>query len=82
MQPGWCYNEPVNVPSATPGKAGYLITCVDRQTGDNTFEHFAWVLDGDNLAAGPVATVRIPTRLRPQVHGWWVPQAQLDAAAA
>ena len=82
MAPGWCYNEPVHVPSATSGKAGYLITCVDHQTGDNTFEHFAWVLDGDNLAAGPVATVRIPARLRPQVHGWWVPQAQLDAAAA
>lgn len=81
LPPGWCYNEPVHVPSATPGHEGYLVFIVDNQTGENDFEHFAWVVDGGNIAAGPLATVRIPARLRPQVHGWWVPQAQLDAAA-
>lgn len=78
MQPGWCYNEPLHVPSAE--HEGWLITFVDHQTGENTFEHFAWVLEAGAIAKGPVASIRIPTRLRPQVHGWWVPQAQLDAA--
>ncbi len=81
LPPGWCYNEPVHIPSVTPGHDGYLVVIVDHQTGENDFEHFAWVVDGGNIAAGPLATVRIPARLRPQVHGWWVPQAQLDAAA-
>lgn len=79
MQPGWCYNEPLHVPSAE--HEGWLITFVDHQTGENTFEHFAWILEAGAIGKGPVASIRIPTRLRPQVHGWWVPQAQLDAAA-
>lgn len=78
MQPGWCYNEPLHVPSVS--HEGWLITFVDHQTGENTFEHFAWVLEAGAIAQGPVASIRIPTRLRPQVHGWWVSQAQLDAA--
>lgn len=78
MQPGWCYNEPVHVPS--PDHDGWLITFVDHQTGENEFLHFAWILEAGAIGKGPVASVRIPTRLRPQVHGWWVPQAQLDAA--
>lgn len=73
------YNEPVHVPAAGPDHDGWLIMVVDRQTGDNRFVHEAWIVDAGDLAAGPVARIGIPTRLRPQVHGWWVPQAQLDA---
>ena len=76
------YNEPVHVPSATEGHEGWLVTIVDSQVGDNVFAHEAWVIDAGNIAAGPVAKVKIPVRLRPQVHGWWVPQDELDAAAA
>jgi carotenoid cleavage dioxygenase-like enzyme len=79
MELGWCYNEPVHVPS--PDHDGWLIVIVDHQTGENSFEHFAWILEAGAIGMGPVASVRIPHRLRPQVHGWWVPQAQLDAAA-
>jgi len=32
------------------------------------------------VAAGPVARVSIAHRLRPQVHGWWVREAELAAA--
>ena len=74
------YNEPVHVPS--PDHDGYLVMIVDQQVGDNQFVHEAWIVEAGALPKGPVAKVRIPTRLRPQVHGWWVPQAQLDAAAA
>ena len=76
------YNEPVHVPAADPAHDGWLVVMVDSQVGDNVFTHEAWILDAGNLPAGPVAKVKVPTRLRPQVHGWWVPQAQLDAAAA
>lgn len=73
------YNEPVHIPANDPAHDGWLVMIVDRQAGEDDFVHEAWVVDAGNLAAGPVATVRIPARLRPQVHGWWVPQAQLDA---
>ncbi|OYX60956.1 MAG: carotenoid oxygenase [Novosphingobium sp. 32-60-15] len=73
------YNEPVHVPAADPAKDGWLVFIVDQQVGDNQFVHEAWVVDAGNIGAGAVAKVHIPARLRPQVHGWWVPQAQLDA---
>lgn len=75
------FNEPVHVPASNPGHEGWLVTIVDQQIGEAAFLHQAWVLDAGNVAAGPVAKVTIPHRLRPQVHGWWVPQAELDAAA-
>lgn len=77
---GWSYNEPVHVPSHDPDHLGYLITIVDHQTGENEFEHAAWVIDAGALHRGPVAKIAIPARLRPQVHGWWVPQSVLDGA--
>ncbi|NBC36581.1 carotenoid oxygenase [Novosphingobium sp. FSY-8] len=81
LPPGMSFNEPVHVPSNDPAHLGWLVTVVDRAAGDS-FEHEVWVLDGGALHKGPVARAVIPTRLRPQVHGWWVPQAQLDAAKA
>jgi carotenoid cleavage dioxygenase len=53
---------------------------VDNQTGANSFEHAAWIINAGDVSAGAVAKVTIPTRLRPQVHGWWVNAAQLAAA--
>ena len=32
------------------------------------------VLDAQNLAAGPVATIKIPVRVRSTFHGTWVPE--------
>ena len=80
LAPGMCFNEPVHVPSQTPGHEGWLVTVVDRQTGPDSFEHECWVIDGGQIGAGPVARVSIPRRLRPQVHGWWVSAAQLAQA--
>ena len=37
------------------------------------------VLDATRLEDGPLATVRLPTRIHPQIHGWWVPD---DSARA
>jgi carotenoid cleavage dioxygenase-like enzyme len=76
---GQCFNEPVHVPSAQG--EGWLICIVDTQTGADDFTHAVWIIDAGNIAAGPVAKIAIPARLRPQVHGWWVSEGALAAAA-
>ena len=35
------------------------------------------VLDAQNLAAGPIATVKLPVRVRSTFHGTWVPEDTL-----
>jgi carotenoid cleavage dioxygenase-like enzyme len=77
LDPGQCFNEPVHVPSVHG--EGWLICIVDTQTGPDDFTHAVWIIDGGNVSAGPVAKIAIPTRLRPQVHGWWVSQSALAA---
>jgi carotenoid cleavage dioxygenase-like enzyme len=81
LPPGHGLSEPVHLPSLRPDHEGWLLMVVDRQSGPSDFEHAAWIVDAGNVAAGPVATIAIPHRLRPQVHGWWVSAAQLAAAA-
>jgi carotenoid cleavage dioxygenase-like enzyme len=81
LPPGHCFNEPVHVPASRPGSEGWLLTFVDQQTGPADFRHALWILDAGNVAAGPVARIAIPHRLRPQIHGWWVSAAELDVAA-
>jgi carotenoid cleavage dioxygenase len=40
------------------------------------------LFDGRNLAGGPIATIAIPLRLRPALHGNWVDVARLPGAGA
>lgn len=82
LDPGMSFNEPVHVPSKTEGHEGWLVMVVDTQTGPDDFTHACWVIDAGNVGAGPVAKIEIPTRLRPQVHGWWVSSDQLAKAVA
>ena len=37
------------------------------------------ILDAQKVAAGPVATLRIPVRVRATFHGTWVPEAALKS---
>ena len=80
LPPGHCFSEPAHVPSSQPAHQGWLLTVVDQQTGPAEFRHAVWILDAGDFAAGPVARVDIPHRLRPQVHGWWVSAAELAVA--
>jgi carotenoid cleavage dioxygenase len=80
LPPAMCFNEPVHVPSSKDGHEGWLITFVDQQLGPDEFTHSAWIIEAGNVSAGPVAKIEIPRRLRPQIHGWWVSAAQLEAA--
>jgi carotenoid cleavage dioxygenase-like enzyme len=76
LDPGMAINEPVHVPSGKPGHNGYLLCIVDRAHNDDFVSELR-VIDADNIGAAPLATVKLPVPLRPQVHGWWVSAAQL-----
>jgi carotenoid cleavage dioxygenase len=79
MDPGMAINEPVHVPSSTPGHGGWLLAVVDREAARD-YDSELWILDADNIAAPPVAKVMIPLPVRPQVHGAWVSARQLAQA--
>lgn len=80
LPPGSCLNEPVHVPAEDPAHGGWLLMVVQKQIGPDAFENTLEILEADDLARGPLATVVIPKRLRAQVHGWWVSSEQLAAA--
>ncbi len=65
--------EPCFVPR-TPDAAegdGYLLSVLTRCDGPMRTE--LAVFDAQRIAQGPIATVRLPIRLRAAVHGCWVP---------
>jgi carotenoid cleavage dioxygenase len=51
---------------------GYLVGVVNRWLERR---NDLLVLDAQHLEEGPLAIVRLPTRIHPQIHGWWVPAA-------
>jgi carotenoid cleavage dioxygenase-like enzyme len=68
--------EPVFVPRG-PGAAegdGYLLVLVNRLS---QLRSDLAILDAQKLSDGPVALVRMPTRVRATFHGMWVPQQTL-----
>jgi carotenoid cleavage dioxygenase-like enzyme len=82
LGPDMAVSEPVHIPSACDGHDGWLLAVVDRRIADERFESELWVIDAADIAAGAVARVAVPVRMRPQVHGAWVSAGQLAARAA
>jgi len=80
--PGVAINEPVHVPSATPGHAGYILAVIDYELDFQHHRSELLVLQADRLSAPPLAVIPMPVPLRPQVHGWWVSGSQLATAKA
>jgi carotenoid cleavage dioxygenase-like enzyme len=39
------------------------------------------ILDAERIEEGPIATVKLPTRIIGQIHGWWVPADQIPKKA-
>ena len=72
LPPGDQNSEPVFVPrrGATSEDDGWLLCCVYRQA---TATSDVVVLDAANVAAGPIATVHLPTRIPAGFHGAWLP---------
>jgi carotenoid cleavage dioxygenase len=61
----------------TPDSAegdGWLIVPVSRVS---KMRSDLVILDARNIAAGPVATLKLPVRVRATFHGTWVPEAAL-----
>ncbi|WP_322013076.1 carotenoid oxygenase family protein [Paraburkholderia sp. J12] len=72
VPPGDQNSEPVFVPKRG-GRAedeGWILTCVYRAATDTSD---VVVLDASDMAAGPVATVHLPTRIPAGFHGAWLP---------
>jgi len=64
--------EPVFVPknAAAPEGEGYVMGVVNRRAENRTD---LVILDAQRMSEGPVATIRIPVRLKYGNHGNWVP---------
>lgn len=57
---------------------GYLMGVASRRNEGGRADLV--ILDAQHLEDGPVAVVKLPTRTVGQIHGWWVPEAQLPVA--
>ncbi len=68
--------EPTFVPrsSDAPEGEGYLLVLVNRLS---QLRSELAILDAQRLTEGPVALVRLPTRVRATFHGMWVPTEAL-----
>ncbi|MGE4411914.1 MAG: carotenoid oxygenase family protein, partial [Sphingobium sp.] len=78
LGPDRSINEPIHIPSRQEGHEGWLAAVVDTHS---TMSSELWFLEAGNIGKGAIARVKLPFRLRPQIHGWWVPQEELDRAA-
>jgi carotenoid cleavage dioxygenase-like enzyme len=75
---GRTFQEPVFVPRGDDATEadGYLLALADNW---DTMLNDLLILDTADLAAGPVATLRLPLRLRGGSHGSWVPEHLVQA---
>jgi carotenoid cleavage dioxygenase len=74
LEPHHAPNEAFFVPTGSSEDEGYLLSFVyDRRNQRSAL----WILDVGNLAAAPVAKVRLPVRVPQGFHGVWVEEALL-----
>jgi carotenoid cleavage dioxygenase len=73
-----CFQEPIFVPKSAdaPEGEGYVIGLCNRLREQATD---LLILDAQRLDEGPIATVKLPMRLRMSLHGNWMPGAALQA---
>ena len=73
--------EPVFVPRTSNAAEGdgYLISVVSRRALNR---NDIVILDALDLAAGPLAILKVPFRLRYAFHGTWIPGEELDRLKA
>jgi carotenoid cleavage dioxygenase len=68
--------EPTFIPKSDKSNEGegYLVALVNRY---DEMRSDLVLLDAQHVDEGPVATIRLPLRLRQGLHGSWVPMDQL-----
>ncbi|MBN1240863.1 MAG: carotenoid oxygenase family protein [Gammaproteobacteria bacterium] len=69
MGPTHAFSEPIHIASKLPGHEGYLALVVDDH---ERYLSEAVLLEAERIDKGPIARIKLPMRLRPQVHGNWV----------
>ncbi len=74
LDPRVTVQEHVHIPSRTPGHEGYLAFVCDLH--DQNLSQ-AVIVEAEHLDKGPICTIKLPLRLRCQVHGSWVPAEAL-----
>jgi carotenoid cleavage dioxygenase len=62
-----------------PEGDGYLVGVCSRRAENGRSDLL--IVDAQRLSEGPIATVKLPYRAVPQVHGFWVPGDQLPPMA-
>jgi carotenoid cleavage dioxygenase-like enzyme len=67
--------EPVHIPSKKPGHEGYLAFIADLHT-ENLSD--VLILEAEHIEKGPIARIKLPLRLRTQVHGNWVSAEEIQ----
>ncbi|HEX7081970.1 MAG TPA: carotenoid oxygenase family protein [Gammaproteobacteria bacterium] len=77
--PAHTVQEHVHVPSRVPDHEGYLVFAVDFH---ETMSSEIFLLEAEHPERGPIARIKMPMRLRNQVHGTWVPAEELRRASA
>ena len=75
--PRMTIQEHIHIASPTPGHEGYLAFVCDLHD-ENLSD--VMVLEAEHPERGPIARIKLPLRLRSQVHGTWVPAEQLPAS--
>ena len=65
------FQEPQFVPTGAGETDGYVLSVIERH--DSQLSDVG-VFRAGHIAEGPVATIRLPLRLRGAVHGCWVPK--------
>jgi carotenoid cleavage dioxygenase len=70
--------EPTFIPKSAHAREGegYLVALANRY---DEMRSDLLVLDAEHLDAGPIATIRLPIKLRNGLHGNWVSGAQLES---
>lgn len=74
-EPGTTLAEACFAPKSAnaPEGVGYLLGVATRENEGGRADLL--VLDAEHLDEGPIAVVKLPTRIVGQIHGWWAPQA-------
>lgn len=72
LGPTWTFSEPIHIASKAPGHEGYLATVIDDH---ERFLSEVALFEAADIAKGPIARIKLPIRLRAQVHGNWVAAA-------
>ncbi len=66
--------EHIHIPSKKPGHEGYLAFVCDMH--EQQLSEVA-IVEAEHIEKGPIARIKVPFRLRVQVHGNWVPAEEL-----